>query len=496
MDIFAADDADNYGIEFIVPTSTSTSTKIFLTNASPTINVHVKVYDSDGTLKEEPVVSTSSTSMITTAPSKVLFIRATAEISVYAVHYGSPNVYGYSVIPVDVLGPNYHVLPNESRWIGGDVRPIHSQNISSHKTVIETKPYKVTSADQYLFQEGRPRAVFCGTSNYLVQIPPRESLGTQHFIPEIDIAFDEEAEIRLVASEDSTVVTIRGNYDNLDTIELNGNGYTRKVVPDMVYNISSTKPILVLLQIKDYLWTSVIAIPPVRQYKTEHHFHNLYVDQTFQPQSRNAIDENGAVIPQVLILPAANTISQPGPSKTFVLDLYFTVEMTSPGKLFVPGNVMYTSKKVCTITKGVPGDNIDNDCDGLVDEEQCTVDIIPGEIDADIDGALNEDCANGTTPKPVTSFKLPLSEETIDCPTTSSTTEEPTNTEGNAADNRPRIVIDNGVSHDINPPTSFPPKAIQYGEGPSYTPLASSGGSINMFSSSSTTPSPGSTAGI
>jgi hypothetical protein len=36
--------------------------------------------------------------------------------------------------------------------------------------------------------------------------------------------------------------------------------------------------------------------------------------------------------------------------------------------------------KVCTITKGVPGDNIDNDCDGLVDEEQCTVDIIPGEI--------------------------------------------------------------------------------------------------------------------
>jgi hypothetical protein len=98
--------------------------------------------------------------------------------------------------------------------------------------------------------------------------------------------------------------------------------------------------------------------------------------------------------------------------------------------------------------------------------------------------------------EPVTSFKLPLREETIDCPTTSSTTEKPTNTEGNAADNRPRIVIDNGVSHDINPPTSFPQKAIQYGEGPSYTPLASSGGGIDIFGSPSTTPSPGSTAGI
>ncbi|XP_060585542.1 uncharacterized protein LOC132741407, partial [Ruditapes philippinarum] len=490
-DKIISDDADNYGIEFIVPTSTSTSTKIFLTNASPTIKVHVKVYDSDGTLKEEHVVSTSSTSMITTAPSKVLFIRATAEISVYAVHLDASNVnvYGYSVIPVDVLGPNYHVFPDSSNE---ECTSYSFAEYSSHKTVIETKPYK---ADQYLFQEGRPRAVFCSTSNYLVQIPPRESLGTQHFIPSLDIVTNEEAEIRLVASEDSTVVTIRGNYDNLDTIDLNGDGYTREVVPNMVYNISSTKPILVLLQIKatTNVWTSVIAIPPVRQYKTQHHFHNFNDDPMIllEKRTRYATDENGNVGSQPSIGIQAFNNPETYLNKTFVLDI---LQLESSVKLLVPGNVMYTSKKVCTITKGVPGDNIDNDCDGLVDEEQCTVDIIPGEIDADIDGALNEDCASGTTPKPVTSFKLPLREETIDCPTTSSTTEEPTNTEGNAADNRPRIVIDNGVSHDINPPTSFPQKAIQYGEGPSYTPLASSGGGIDIFGSPSTTPSPGSTA--
>ncbi|XP_060584541.1 uncharacterized protein LOC132740615 [Ruditapes philippinarum] len=93
--------------------------------------------------------------------------------------------------------------------------------------------------------------------------------------------------------------------------------------------------------------------------------------------TRNAIDENGEVILQEMILSDAKTY----PNKTFVLDiLRFNLGANSSGKLFVPGNVMYTSKKVCTITKGVPGDNIDNDCDGLVDEEQCTVDIIPGEI--------------------------------------------------------------------------------------------------------------------
>ena len=36
--------------------------------------------------------------------------------------------------------------------------------------------------------------------------------------------------------------------------------------------------------------------------------------------------------------------------------------------------------KVCSLTKVSPGDNIDNDCDGLIDEEQCTQDIIPGVI--------------------------------------------------------------------------------------------------------------------
>ncbi|XP_060584539.1 uncharacterized protein LOC132740612 [Ruditapes philippinarum] len=216
--------------------------------------------------------------MIEPAQSDVIFIKATAEISVYAVQ----SNYGYSVIPVDVLGPNYvyHNITNE------ECTSYSFAEYSAQKTVIETTPFEVTSADQYLFQEGRPRAVFCGTSNYFVQIPPRESLGTHHFIPQLVIEANEEAKIRLVASEDSTVVTIRGNYDNLDTIELNGDGYTREVVPNMVYNISSTKPILVLLQITDYLWTSVIAIPPVRQYKTKHNFHNLYIDQTFQPQSR------------------------------------------------------------------------------------------------------------------------------------------------------------------------------------------------------------------
>jgi hypothetical protein len=55
--------------------------------------------------------------------------------------------------------------------------------------------------------------------------------------------------------------------------------------------------------------------------------------------TRNAIDENGEVILQDMISSDA---------KTFVLDiLRFNLPANSSGKLFVPGNVMYTSKKVC-----------------------------------------------------------------------------------------------------------------------------------------------------
>ena len=77
-------------------------------------------------------------------------------------------------------------------------------------------------------------AVFCGSANQKVQIPPHDSLGTQYYIPSLDLPHNETAELLLVSTEDSTVVIIRGNYDNLDTIELTGNTHTREVVKNMV----------------------------------------------------------------------------------------------------------------------------------------------------------------------------------------------------------------------------------------------------------------------
>lgn len=37
-------------------------------------------------------------------------------------------------------------------------------------------------------------------------------------------------------------------------------------------------------------------------------------------------------------------------------------------------------KQICTKTQGLPGDGVDNDCDGLIDEERCSDNLVPGFI--------------------------------------------------------------------------------------------------------------------
>src|SRR5262249_55768067 len=63
----------------------------------------------------------------------------------------------------------------------------------------------------------------------------------------------------------------------------------------------------------------------------------------------------------------------------------------------------------CTPTPSVPGDGIDNDCDGRIDEEQ-------GDgVDQDLDGLVDEDLAPGQTainvPPKVADLSLKLPED-------------------------------------------------------------------------------------
>lgn len=83
----------------------------------------------------------------------------------------------------------------------------------------------------HLIKADRKLAVFCGTfTDTMLQMPPVETLGREHYIPGLNLtALSANAEVLVLATEDSTVVTIRGEYDQRDTLYLAGEWVVRSL---------------------------------------------------------------------------------------------------------------------------------------------------------------------------------------------------------------------------------------------------------------------------
>ncbi|XP_053381806.1 uncharacterized protein LOC128549273 [Mercenaria mercenaria] len=285
---FVIDAADNFGLEFVVPVDANDNGYfIFLTNVNDK-SVDVRIHGS-----EAKVVGPNKTEVVAKSDfsqhSSVIHIDAKDEISVYVFrNLSSGKAFGHSVLPVDILGPSYHLFldstldtnetaENVSVCTGYAIEDNTESNVGPVGPVpvsITKEMYDKELGHQKLLTANRPMAIFCGADDNRAQMPPRETLGKQHYIPPLNLDSTEKAEIRLVATEDSTIVIIRGNYDHLDTISLTGITFCRAVENDMLYDINSTKPIQVHLQMrsKDLSWASVVVIPPVEQYKSEHVF--------------------------------------------------------------------------------------------------------------------------------------------------------------------------------------------------------------------------------
>ncbi|XP_053382488.1 uncharacterized protein LOC128549565 [Mercenaria mercenaria] len=509
---------DNFGLEFVVPVGANDQFySIFLVNANTAPVVVDLRGDQTGVVsKTVGALQTENAKKTDFGTSSMVKIEATDEISVYVIRTTvSSKTVGHSVLPVDTLGPNYHVFLDKS--LEGLSTPLSETVCSGYAITDNTESnvgpvpvvvditkdmYNTALGHQKLLTANRPIAVFCGADDNRAQMPPRETLGELHYIP--PLAFDsavEEAEIRLVATEDSTVVIIRGNYDNLDTVELTGNTFTRDVVPDMLYNISSTKPIQVHLQIrsKDLSWASVVVIPPAEQYKSKHFFPGklgdlgLPVPIPLEIAYSSAVNANGdSVTSQVQGGTLGDLVVQTLTYAENTFSLTLLKATSGSTKFIVASDVLYNDiNKVCVRTPGTPGDGEDNDCDGLTDEEQCTADIIPGEIDADIDGSFNEDCANGTTPPSSSAINLSLTTSTITCPSNTGTGTGSGSGSSPADGEESSITIDNGMANGMSPPASHPNAIIPLGSAPSYQPMANAGDSVVLPETPTTTGAPG-----
>ncbi|XP_021355593.1 IgGFc-binding protein-like [Mizuhopecten yessoensis] len=229
---------------------------------------------------------------------------------------------------------------------------------------------------------------------------------------------------RFIPSENSTTVTITGGYTETFTIT-NAGDMVEKEIPSTAYcKITSDKPILLvqfcLSQQKrgEKSDPMMMIIPPIEQFAADYTFatpkysqgsYNNYFMFVVKESQKDGLRLDGDVFPSttynsisgteyvagyVTVSHGSHTVRHTSTISMFGGYLYGQAKYETYG--FTTGMRMAPINTVCVNSTSVVGDGLDNDCDGLIDEELCT--SANGGADNDGDGLVDEDCAK---PAPV-----------------------------------------------------------------------------------------------
>ncbi|KAJ8316655.1 hypothetical protein KUTeg_005793, partial [Tegillarca granosa] len=384
----------------------------------------------------EPQIRMSGTSL----SAKGIWVTADDEVVIYGVNKETYSNDAFLGLPVDVLGDEYYVAcwwpPSRQCELlvvgtqdGTSVTITLSQHLGSYYVTYNGKRYykewtdSVHSKLQHMgislgqrSSSSKPVAVFSGnrktnigrggSSDHLVEHwPPVATWGKKFAtvpIPERTVG----DKWKFVGSEDGTYVRIRSRgYSTSFTVNA-GRMVEKQISSGSNYYcfIEADKPILVVQfcqsQQSSYEQSDpmMMMIPPIEQYGADYTFttpkYSLgsyinYFMFIITKDDKSGLRLDGSPFPSGTSYVTFLTLAQ-------LSEGSHTIRHTSPIKIFggfLYGRANYETyglQLVCVPTTTVVGDGIDNDCDGLIDEELCTM-MMEMEF-------AEEDCA---TPPPI-----------------------------------------------------------------------------------------------
>ncbi|XP_060570124.1 uncharacterized protein LOC132728501 [Ruditapes philippinarum] len=261
----------------------------------------------------------------------------------------------------------------------------------------------------------KPSTVFCADKfsditkgNHYTQLMPTNTWSTEYTVPafEVDVMnrpFD--GRLIIVSNADNTIVNVSGGFDAIHAIYSRGDKLEQEIDVSVAYRIKASENIAVALYLydpTDESKSSYTLLPPTQN------FHDTMITSvpnkimsslhSFDVTEIKTFYIDGNL--NSAIKPKSADDNEPFYRQQMLGSDRFEITIVKSGteKWFsVPGNskaaFLQTDRDVCSISiQESVGDGIDNDCDGLKDEDTCFGPYGVYREDYDLDGGFGDDC--------------------------------------------------------------------------------------------------------